>query len=297
MIDYRNLAALAAVVDERGFERAARALHLTQSAVSQRIRALEEGVGQVLLVRSSPPMPTEPGRRLLALWRQVRRLEEDALAEVLPGAGSGFSTLAVGFNADSLATWFLPSLDDFLRTYNVLLDVRVDDQEVTHELLRDGEVAGCVSERAEAMQGCRVTRLGSMTYHLVAAPSFASRWFSAGVTREAVASAPMLVFNRKDDLHNKLLRAALGGDPPPYPITWLPSSEGFVRQIAQGHACGMLPDAQCGGMLARGELVDLAPEHGVRVALYWHCWNLESPLLAALTTALVNGAREAFVDG
>lgn len=293
MIDYRNLAALAAVVDERGFERAARALHLTQSAVSQRIRALEEEVGQVLLVRSSPPMPTAPGRRLLALWRQVSRLEEDALAEVLPGAESGFSTLAVGVNADSLATWFLPALDDFLRDHDVLLDVRVDDQEVTHELLRDGEVAGCVSERAEAMQGCRVTPLGGMTYHLVAAPSFASRWFPEGLTSAAVAAAPMLVFNRKDDLHNKLLRAALGGDPPPYPITWLPSSEGFVRQIARGHACGMLPDAQCGEMLARGELVDLAPHHGVRVTLYWHCWNLESPLLAALTTALVNGAREA----
>jgi len=297
MIDYRNLAALAAVVDEGGFERAARVLHLTQSAVSQRIRALEEGMGQVLLVRSSPPAPTAPGRRLLALWRQVRRLEEDALAEVGPGAESGFSSLAVGVNADSLATWFLPALDDFLRDHAVLLDVRVDDQEVTHELLRDGEVAGCVSERAEVMQGCRVTRLGSMIYHLVAAPSFASRWFPEGVTREAVAAAPMLVFNRKDDLHNKLLRAALGGDPPAYPITWLPSSEGFVRQIAQGHACGMLPDAQCGEMLARGGLIDLAPEHGVRVDLYWHCWNLDSPLLRAFTRALETGAHWALGEG
>ena len=171
MIDYRNLAALAAVVDEGGFEKAARVLNLTQSAVSQRIRALEEGLGLVLLVRVSPPTPTAAGRRLLALWRQVRRLEEDVLAEVGRGEGEAFSVLPVGVNADSLATWFLPALDDFLRAHDVLLDVRVDDQEVTHELLRAGEVAGCVSERAEAVQGCRVVPLGVKTYRLVASPA------------------------------------------------------------------------------------------------------------------------------
>jgi len=297
MIDYRNLAALAAIVDEGGFERAARTLHVTQSAVSQRIRALEEDMGQVLLVRSSPPVPTAPGRRLLALWRQMRRLEDDALAETRPGGGEGFSTMAVGVNADSLATWFLPALDDFLRERRVLLDVRVDDQEVTHELLRDGEVAGCISDRSEPMQGCRVTRLGVMRYRLMAAPDFAARFFPAGMTREAASAAPMLVFNRKDDLHNKLLRSALGGESPTCPITWLPSSEGFVRQIARGHAAGMLPDAQCAMLFSRGELVDLAPGHDVRVELHWHCWNLESPLLAALTKALVSGAREALGDG
>lgn len=293
MIDYRCLAALACVVDEGGFEKAARVLHLTQSAVSQRVRVLEEGLGQVLLVRVAPPVPTAAGRRLLAHWRQVRRLEEDVLAEAGPGgpgAGGGFAVLPVGVNADSLATWFLPALDGFLRERKVLLDVRVDDQEATHELLRDGEVAGCVSERAEAVQGCRVTPLGAMTYRLVATPGFAARHFPHGMTREAVSAAPMLVFNRKDDLHNKLLRAALG-DPPPRPaITWLPSSEGFVRQIVQGHASGMLPDAQCGALLARGELTDLAPGCAVRVALHWHCWNLESPLLTAFTRALKTGA-------
>ena len=297
MIDYRNLAALAAVVDEGGFEKAARVLNLTQSAVSQRIRALEEGLGLVLLVRVSPPTPTAAGRRLLALWRQVRRLEEDVLAEVGRGEGEAFSVLPVGVNADSLATWFLPALDDFLRAHDVLLDVRVDDQEVTHELLRAGEVAGCVSERAEAVQGCRVVPLGVMTYRLVAAPAYAARRFPRGMTREAAASAPTLVFNRKDDLHTKLLRAALGEPPSRIPVTWLPSPEGFVRQIARGHVCGMLPDVQSAGMLTSGELVDLAPGSAVRVRLHWHCWNLSSPLLAAFTKALVRGARLALEDG
>ncbi|WP_035042765.1 LysR family transcriptional regulator ArgP [Desulfovibrio sp. X2] len=305
MIDYRCLEALAVVVEEGGFEKGARVLHLTQSAVSQRIRALEEGLGQVLLVRSSPPAPTATGRRLLAHWRQVRRLEEDVLAEAMPGGGEldggrAFTTLPVGVNADSLATWFLPALDGFVREHRVLLDLRVDDQEATHEFLRDGEVVGCVSVRPEAMQGCRVVPLGSMGYRLVAAPDYRDWWCPDGLTPEAAAQLPLVIFNRKDDLHNKLLRQVLGGEPPPLRAHWLPSSEGFVTFIRQGHAAGMLPDAQsfpyldaaAGAGEGHGSLVDLAPGCTVQVDLFWHCWNLRSPLLDELGEALVRGARE-----
>lgn len=296
MIDYRTLAALAAVVDHGGFEKAAAVLHLTQSAVSQRVKSLEEAMGQILLIRTVPPAPTRAGRRLLAHWRQVRRLEEDMLAETAPGGADGFSTLPIGVNADSLATWLLPALDDFLRTRQVLLDVRVDDQEATHALLRDGEVAGCISERAEPMQGCRAMVLGAMTYRLVASPAFAARWMPRGLDAHSAAAAPLLVFNRKDDLHNKLLRQALPS-PADLPsalrqglrVVWLPSSEGFIRQILHGHACGMLPEAQHRDFLQDGRLVDLAPGHAVRVELSWHCWNLDSPLLTALGEALRAG--------
>ncbi|GAB7079631.1 LysR family transcriptional regulator ArgP [Megalodesulfovibrio paquesii] len=298
MLDSRSLAALSAVVECGGFEKAAAILHLTQSAVSQRIKALEETLGQILLVRASPPVPTRAGQRLLAHWRQVRLLEEDLLRDIVPAESAhdpeAFTTLPIGVNADSLATWFLPALDEFLRTRRVLLDLRVDDQEATHALLRDGEVAGCISERDVPMQGCRVVPLGAMTYHLVAAPDFAARWFPRGLHAEAAARAPLLAFNRKDDLHNKLLRQALGNLPQTLRIVWLPSSEGFIRQILHGHACGMLPDAQCRDLLRTGALLNLAPGHRIRVPLAWHCWNLESPLLAALEMALLKGfAREA----
>ena len=52
--DLPQLRALAAAVDHGSLEAAARALHLTPSAVSQRIKALEQGAGAVLLRRSRP---------------------------------------------------------------------------------------------------------------------------------------------------------------------------------------------------------------------------------------------------
>lgn len=69
--DYRTLQALDAVIRERGFERAAQKLCITQSAVSQRIKQLENLFSQPLLVRTIPPRPTEQGQKLLALLHQA----------------------------------------------------------------------------------------------------------------------------------------------------------------------------------------------------------------------------------
>ena len=77
MFDYKLLAALAAVVEQAGFERAAQALGLSQSAISQRIKLLEARVGQPVLLRDTPPRPTELGQRLLNHVQQVRLLERD----------------------------------------------------------------------------------------------------------------------------------------------------------------------------------------------------------------------------
>ncbi|MFH1913685.1 MAG: LysR family transcriptional regulator ArgP [Pseudomonadota bacterium] len=290
MLDYKLVEALATVVAEGGFERAGRVLGLTQSAVSQRVRLLEEAAGRVFLVRSTPPRPTAAGHEMLTLYRQVRHLEDDLSAR-LGLESSGFATLAVGINADSLATWFFPAVDGFLDSEPVLLDLRVDDQAQTHTLLRNGEVLGCISDRAEPMQGCAVHVLGEMHYRLYGTSAYQARWFPSGVTREAVPGAPMLIFNRKDVMHATLLAQALGSEPPGYTPFYLPSSEQFAPAIASGRVCGMLPDEQANGLVACGELVDLLPGHAFTVSLHWHCWNLETGVLTRFTRALVAGAR------
>lgn len=290
MLDYKLVEALAVVVAEGGFEKAGRVLGLTQSAVSQRIRLLEELAGCVLLVRATPPRPTDAGREMLTLYRQVRHLEEDLSAR-LGQESSGFATLAVGINADSLATWFFPAVDGFLDSEPVLLDLRVDDQAQTHALLRNGEVLGCISDRAEPMQGCSVHVLGEMHYRLYGTPTYKARWFPSGVTRETVERAPMLIFNRKDVMHATLLARALGSEPAGYTPFYLPSSERFAPAIASGRVCGMLPGEQADALVARGELVDLLPGHVFTVRLHWHCWNLETSVLTRFTRALAAGAR------
>jgi LysR family transcriptional regulator (chromosome initiation inhibitor) len=110
-LDTHQLAAFAAVIREGSFERASRALHVTASAVSQRIKQLEEQVGQVLVVRRTPCVPTRAGEVLYRHALQVALLEADVLAGMeAPDAGPAAAptTITVAVNADSLATWLVP---------------------------------------------------------------------------------------------------------------------------------------------------------------------------------------------
>jgi len=291
MLDYKLVEAFGVVAKEGGFEKAARVLHLTQSAVSQRVKLLEEQAGCILLVRSSPPEPTPAGEEMLKHYRQVRRLEDD-LGSGLGKESDGFTSLAVAVNADSLATWFFPAIDTYLDEESVLLDMSVDDQAQTHQLLRNGEVLGCVSERSDPIQGCRVEYLGDMDYRLYCTNEYKKYWFPDGLTFPAIERAPILIFNRKDLMHGVLLADRLGTQPAGYTAFYLPSSEKFGPTIASGRVCGMLPDQQAAEYVERGELVDLVPGHVFTVQLHWHCWNLESGQLGRFTDALVAGARQ-----
>lgn len=312
MLDYRLVEAVAAVIREGGFERAARVLHLTQSSVSQRVKALEDQLGTVLVVRATPARATDEGRRLLAHCDKVGLLETDLAAALRPEGGSDFpdasddphaphipwTTLPVAVNADSLATWFPDAVAPFLRTERALLDLSVDDQERTHLLLRDGHVAAAVSTRAAAVQGCRCLPLGRVDYLCLAAPGFAAQWFPAGLTEAALCRAPAVIFNRADEVHHQFLRglpstaASFDRIARSLPLHYIPSSERFVDVVAQGLAYGMIPLPQARQHLADGRLVDLAPGHAVPIRLYWHCWGLRTRLLDALTHHVVSHAQQ-----
>lgn len=299
MLDYKLLEALAMVVEHGGFERAARRLNLTQSAVSQRIRQLEEILGQPVLARSQPPAPTAQGVTLLRHARRVvlleaelaRELSPDADENPVPDADKPWQSLALAVNADSLATWFTGAVLPLLASQRLTLDLRVDDQERTHELLRSGEVAGCVSTRQTAMQGCRMQFLGVMRYHCACAPTFAKRWFPSGLTLEAARRAPAVVFNRDDTVHDRFLGLHLGASPGEAPRHHVPDSERFVDFVLGGAGYGLIPSLQAAKRLAKGALVDLAPASPMPVPLSWHCWNIPSALLSGIGDALREAAR------
>jgi len=296
MFDYKLIEAMAAVFNEGGFDKAARALHLTQSAVSQRVKLLEEQVGQVLLVRAVPPRVTPAGRRLLRHYLKVKKLEDDLQGDFVSADDNHLTSLAIGVNADSLATWFLDAVGSFIRDEKVTLDIRTDDQEQTHRMLKDGEVVGCISARRKPMQGCRTVYLGRMDYRLFATPAFIEQWFADGFDLKSVLAAPALIFNRKDDLHNKIFSQALGEIPAPLPAHYVPSSAKFAHFISSGFAYGMLPDQQSQPLEETGGIRNLAPGCAVAVKLYWHCWNLESRLLTKLYQTLVNNAAGLLVQ-
>ena len=96
MLDARQLDALAAVIEHGGFGPAAKALSLTLAAVSLRIKALEDQMGQRLLVRGKLVRATAAGQALLAHVKQVRMMETDLLSGLQGGGAAGAGAQAQG---------------------------------------------------------------------------------------------------------------------------------------------------------------------------------------------------------
>lgn len=272
-MDAVQLATFQAVVEGGSFEAAARALHVTPSAVSQRIKALEQDVGQVLVRRAKPCTATEAGQALVRLAGQIALLEREALAAArgVPGDG-GRTRISIVVNADSLHTWFLPALTALPA---VSFELHQDDEDHTAELLRAGTAMAAVTAQHAAVQGCRVEKLGAMRYLAVAAPGHF----------KGFARTPMLVFNRKDRLQHRFL-AALGHEDAEPPIHYVPAAHAFIEAIRLGLGWGMIPERAAREDITAGRGVDLAPGRYQEVPLYWQYWRLESPVLAALTTAV-----------
>ncbi|MFZ5548451.1 MAG: LysR family transcriptional regulator ArgP [Pseudomonadota bacterium] len=291
MLDYALIDALAAVLREGSFERAARALHLTPSAVSQRVKLLEERVGQVLVVRSSPTRATPAGRALARHAEQVGLLEHALLAE-LPALAHGVQgrvTLPVAVNADSLASWFIAAAAEATADAPLLLDVSLDDQDHTAEWLKSGEVVAAVTALADAVPGCRSVPLGRLRYCATASPAFMQRHFADGVSASSLAQAPALTFNRRDRLQDQWAQQVLGHDQPA-PTHWLPSTQAFVDGCLAGLGWGMNMQAIVQPLLDRGELVELVPGQTLAVPLYWQHKRRGPPVLEALSRAVQQAA-------
>lgn len=292
MLDYASLFALATVVREGSFERAARALHVSPSAVSQRIRLLEERVGCALVVRGQPCRATDMGRRLCQHADRVRLLEHELQADLpsLAAEGPMRVTLPVAVNADSLATWLAPALTHYAAQAPVLMDVVVDDQDHTADWLRSGAVLAAVTAHARPATGCNSRPLGAMRYRAAASPAFVARYFAQGVGAGSLAQAPGLLFNTKDELQARWVRR-LCHRHVDLPCHRLPSSQAFVAAAEAGMGWGMQPEQLIAPQLAAGSLVELVPDTPLDVPLYWQQARAASGVLDGLTRAVLAAAR------
>ncbi len=294
------LECLAAIVEEGGFERAAQRLSITQSAVSQRLRALEAQVGTVLIVRSRPLKPTSAGNLLLKHTKMLRLLRADLerdLKELAPSSLGGAreeERISIAINADSIATWALPALTP-LAQQGLPMEIITDDQDFTHEWLREGQVLGCVTTLKQALRGCKITPLGAMDYVAVASPELAQTRLKAEdgtLTAHNFRTVPFVAFNRKDDMQSEFVGKAFGLKRVTLNQLFVPSSEGQVRAVLAGWGVSVLPRLLAQPLLDGGRLVNVAPTFALPIQLYWHCWNLESDVLDALTGALKEAAGQ-----
>jgi LysR family transcriptional regulator (chromosome initiation inhibitor) len=297
MLDYKLLKALAAVVEQGGFERAAVVLGLSQSAVSQRVKLLESRIGAPALLRNSPPTATPAGQRLLNHVQQVRLLERD-LQQDLPmvGGEDGPTRLRIALNADSLATWWAPAVAEFCVQEDVLMDLLTEDQDVVLRRMRAGDVAGCVCATAEPVAGARALLLGNMRYVAVASPGLlrdSAVWPADGHIRWD--ELPAVVFGPDDQLQHRFLRAC--GYLGEFRHHLCPSSEGFIRMLSAGMGWGMVPELQIRAELRSGKLQEIVPGQAVDVPLYWHYWRHGGRLLEALTDCLAREGPLLLADG
>lgn len=287
MYEPHQLQALTAAVAEGTFEAAARALHVTPSAISQRVRALETATGRVLLVRTKPVRATASGEVLLRLARQTALLSAETAAEL--GEADGPTTLTVAVSADALATWVLPALAPLAD--GTCFHLLREDESWTSELLRGGAAVAAITAEARPVAGCVVTPLGSMRYRPMASPGFVERWFPDGATAEALAHAPVVVFDRVDRLQHDWLSGRAGTDARP-PTHMVPSSADFARAVRLGLGWGMVMELQLDD--APGPpLVELVPGETVEVPLFWQQWRLRTPSLDRLAEAVTTAARAA----
>jgi LysR family transcriptional regulator, chromosome initiation inhibitor len=294
MLDARQLEALAAVVEHRGFGPAAQALSLTLAAVSLRIKALEDTLGQRLLVRGKQVRATPAGQALLAHVKQVRTMEADLLASLqgdTSRSGARWQSLGVAINADSVASWFLPGVSALLQRHHLLLEILIDDQDHTHDALKSGDVMGCVTTWADAMRGCVAEPLGVMRYRCVAAPAVAQRCRTprGAVSVHKLLAQPAVIFNRKDALQDSFLEQHFGLKQPLYPRHFAPAIDAFETALELGLGWGMVPEQH---LAARPTLEDILPGATVDVTLYWQHWARESPSAQRLTQAVKAAARE-----
>jgi LysR family transcriptional regulator, chromosome initiation inhibitor len=281
-LDPDQLEALAAAVSEGTFDAAARALHVTPSAVSQRVKALETSVGQVLLIRSKPVRATTPGETLLRAARQIQAVSADALRELgAEDAQEGPGVVVLAVNADSLDTWFLAALAGL---DGAVFDLRREDENRTAELLRRGEVMAAVTTSSHPVPGCAVRRLGAMRYAPRASAAFRARWFPDGLTVAALARAPVVLLDRDDTIQHRYLRRRARTPLHP-PCHYVPESGPFFQAVRLGFGWGMIPDLQ----LAQdpgADLVDLDPAGAMDVELYWQQWRVAGPTLERVAQAV-----------
>ena len=291
-LDYKLLRALHTVVQEDSFERAASKLNITQSAVSQRVKQLEQKFSEPVLRRSQPLSLTPLGSTLLAHFQQVNQLESDLMSELFPKQQQGPLTVSIALNADSVAGWFIPAVSSLLEPLNLELDLQITDESLTQEKLKNGEVYAAVSSQNKTSSGYRVRPLGTLKYFLGATPKFIEQYFPNGVNSQSLRKAPTMDFNQYDQLQSNFLQANFGIARGEYPCHRIRSVEAMTQMVLHHNCYALLPEFLVTEQLASKEIINILPEKTFDHRLYWHSWTLEKGRLKALSQQIVDYAHQ-----
>jgi LysR family transcriptional regulator (chromosome initiation inhibitor) len=293
--DYKLLAALAEVIELQSFELAAKKLFISQSAISQRIKALEEHVGQPVLIRNQPIIATLAGDQLLSHFKKVKQLEHELLPILSPDKPIKPMKISLAVNADSIATWFIEAITPVLREHLIELDLIIEHEERTIDKLRRGQAIGAVTVMEKPLKGYRSFKLGEMEYCLVASEGFKQKYFPDGVNQSSLKMAPAISYDHKDDMHVRYIAKHFDLAANQYYCHSVRSSEAFVELVKQGVAYCLLPKLQIEEELSSGQLINLCPDKELVETLFWHSWVLVKGVNKKISEQIVYFGREKLV--
>ncbi len=291
LLDPHQLSALAAILRHGSFEAAAAELSVTPSAISQRIKALEDRVGAALIHRGTPCTGTPAGLRIARHAEDIGLLEAKLARELTLDQREGPVRVRVALPADSLATWFI---DAMARAEDILFDLVIDDQDHSADWLRRGDVSAAITVDGQNITGCDAIALGTLRYLPTASPGFMQRWFSDGVSAKSLAQAPCLTFNRKDNLQKSWIYAQTGSRLSP-PSHFLPSTNAFVDAAIAGLGWGMNPESLVRRAIANGQICEVIPDAPLDIELTWQIGRVLAPALAPLTQAVRRAATQQLI--
>jgi LysR family transcriptional regulator, chromosome initiation inhibitor len=293
MFDYSQLEALIAVSREGSFDGAARTLGLTPSAISQRIRKLEERVGAVLVKRVGDPIPTALGRLMCCHAETVRMLESQFLSSPgwsAPLSGSNEVRIRIAVGEANLSTWFIEALKhDAADATPKRLDLVIPSDGDVCGAMKSGEALAALSFEKRAMHGFKSIHLGTLIFRATASPDFIQRYFPGGLTPEALALAPSLRHPGWESLIDQWTTQVCGASPALNGHT-IPSFYGSVAACRSGLAWGLNPSTMVDQLIHDGRLFELANDVVVKREVYWHYALLISDLLKPMTKSIRQAA-------
>ena len=288
-MDYRGIEGLYTVLEMQSFEAAAQKLHITQSAISQRIKSLETHYGQPVLIRTLPYRPTDLGKQLIGHFKQVCLLEEDLENQIKKTTST--PRISIALNRDSLETWFLNLIEETEVFRDVFLEVIADDQELTLDYLKNGLVSACLSTAEKEILGGRVQFLGNMEYVLVASPTFVKEFFSKGSPKECLRNAPAIKFDQNDKLHERYLEKFFNLDGRGLNYHVIPSVAGFKKFALLGYGYALIPKIDIIEELKKKQLLQLYSDKVWEIPLYWHYWAVESKFYQKFNADVIHHAK------
>ena len=294
MLDHKEMETLIAIVDGQSFDNAARHLHISPGAVSQRIKSLENRIGHSVLVRSTPPKATEVGKQILSYARRMLLLQNEMNLALKHDKDSDSLSLAIAVNHDSLSCWFMDVLDQFSDRPNLCFDIRTSNTVSTQALLKSGEVIAAITSKANHIGGCKTRYLGQLEYLPVCSQLYCDHYFKNGIGKEQLASAPVAIFDRDDDLVDRYL-STHGAERKQHRTHYLPSSHALLDAVTRGNAWTMLPKLLIEEHLRSSALIPLSPD-SIFVELYWNTWEQESEIVAQLERTVLSLAQRKLVQ-